>query len=81
MSLLWIRPAHAEVHYSPDERRLRDFVDSRAGVSESAASLAAKLGVPERDCRRVLEQLVSEGLVTRRDFQGIQPLYCRYPGR
>lgn len=81
MSLLWVRPLHGEAQFHPEERRLRDFLDTRAGVSESVASLASKLGVQRGRCRRVLEQLVQEGVVTRRDFQDIEPLYTRYPAR
>lgn len=83
MSLLWMRPPGREARYSPDERRLRDFVDSKAGVSESVASLSTKLGVRQRDCQRVLEQLVREGIVKRREFRDLhaKPLYYRYPGR
>src|SRR5205823_2787203 len=81
VSLLWIRPANAERQLHPDERRLREFLDTGAGVSESVASLSAKLGVRRARCRQVLEKLVREGVVTRRDFEDIEPLYCRYPSR
>ena len=81
MSLLWARPAHHEEGFLPEERRVRDFVDTRAGVSESVASLSSKLGVHRAECRRVLEQLASQGIVQRRDFADIEPLYTRYPDR
>ena len=41
MNLLWIRPIGVEAALEPDERRVREFCDSPAGVSESAASLAS----------------------------------------
>jgi hypothetical protein len=81
VSLLWLRPPAREARLAPDERRIRDFVDSRAGVSESVESLSAKLGLSPRRCRRVLEQLVQEGLVRRRDFDDMEPLYSRFPDR
>jgi hypothetical protein len=79
---LWARQTVlAEPPRPPDERRVRDFLASPAGVSETAASLAAKLGIGQRRCRGILEQLVSEGLVQRQDFQDIQPIYFRFPSR
>ncbi len=81
MNLLWIRPAEAEQVLQPDERRVRDFVDTPAGVSESAISLADKLGIKRRRCRRILELLVEQGVVQRHDFSDIQPIYVRFPSR
>jgi predicted ArsR family transcriptional regulator len=81
MSLLWIRPVHAEQALQPDERRVRDFVDSPAGVSESVESLSDKLGIGRRQCRRILEQLVEQGVVQRRDFADMEPIYLRFPSR
>lgn len=81
MNLLWIRPATAEQAFSPDERRVRDFIDSPGGVSESAASLADKMGISQRRCRGILEQLVQQGVVQRRDFADIEPIYLRFPSR
>lgn len=81
MSLLWLRPALRETAFSPEERRVRDFLATGAGISESVASLSTKLGVKRHRCRRVLEQLVEEGVVYRRDFADIEPIYYRYPGR
>jgi ribosomal protein S25 len=81
MNLLWIRPAAVEHGLRPDERRIRDFVDSPAGVSESVASLADKLGVGRGRCRRILELLVEQGVVQRRDFVDIEPIYVRFPSR
>ncbi len=81
MSLLWVRPLHGEARFSTEERRLRDFLATPSGVSESAASLAVKLGMARGQCKRILEQLVQEGLVRRRDFDDIEPIYYRFPGR
>jgi predicted ArsR family transcriptional regulator len=81
MNLLWIRPVEAEHGLRPDERRVRDFVDSPAGVSESVASLADKLGINRRRCRHLLEHLVEQGVVQRHDFVDIEPMYVRFPSR
>lgn len=81
MSLLWARPGRVEASYHPDERRVRDFLGSGNGVSESVRSLSAKLGVRRARCRRVLERLVDEGVVHRQDFADIESIYFRYPGR
>jgi hypothetical protein len=81
MHLLWIRPVGGEQLLHPDERRVRDFVDSPGGVSESARSLSDKLGISHRRCRGILERLVEQGVVERRDFADIEPLYRRFPSR
>jgi predicted ArsR family transcriptional regulator len=81
MSLLWIRPAEDEQSLEPDERRVRDYVDSPGGVSESVLSLADKLGIGRRRCREILERLVEQGVVQRHDFADIEPLYVRFPSR
>jgi len=81
VNLLWIRPASAEQALLPDERRVRDFVDSPGGVSESASSLADKMGISRRRCRGILERLVEQGIVQRRDFADIEPMYLRFPSR
>ena len=81
MNLLWIRPVEVELGLRPDERRVRDFVDSPGGVSESVMSLADKLGISRRRCRGILERLVEQGVVQRRDFLDIQPIYVRFPSR
>jgi predicted ArsR family transcriptional regulator len=81
MNLLGLRAVAAEQAFLPDERRVRDFVDSPSGVSESVDSLAEKLGISRRRCRRILERLVEQGVVQRRDFTDIQPLYVRFPSR
>ena len=79
--MLWIRPALNEQRYQPDERRVREFLAAPSGISESVASLAAKLEISSRRCRRILEQLVEEGIVQRQDFADIQPVYYRFPDR
>jgi predicted ArsR family transcriptional regulator len=81
MNLLWIRPMVTEQALAPDERRVRDFVDSASGVSETVASLSDKLGITRRRCRRILEELVEQGVVRRRDFTDIEPIYLRFPSR
>jgi predicted ArsR family transcriptional regulator len=81
MNLLWIRPVSAEQALAPDERRVREYLDSPAGVSESAVSLSAKLGIDRRRIRAILESLVEQGVVQRRDFADIEPMYSRFPTR
>jgi hypothetical protein len=81
MNLLWIRPASAEQGLNPDERRVRDYMDSPGGVSESASSLADKMGISRRRCRGILEELVQQGVVQRREFADIEPMYLRFPSR
>jgi len=81
MNLLWIRPVGSEQEFAPDERRVREFLASPAGVSESAVSLAAKLGMDRRRVRAILESLVEQGVLHRRDFADIEPMYCRFPTR
>jgi len=58
MSLLWIRPVQVEQALEPDERRVRDFVDSPAGVSESVESLSDKLGISPAQVRELSEKKV-----------------------
>jgi predicted ArsR family transcriptional regulator len=60
---------------------VRDFVDSPGGVSETAESLSDKLGINRRRCRSILERLVEQGIVQRRDFADMQPIYLRFPSR
>ena len=81
MYLLWIRPVSAEQGLAPDERRVREFLDCPSGVSESVVSLSAKLGIKRNRCRSILEALVEQGIVQRRDFVDIEPMYCRFPTR
>ena len=81
MNLLWIRPVEVEQTLRPDERRVRDFVDTPGGVSESVMSLADKLGIGRRRVRGILERLVEQGILQRRDFVDIEPIYVRFPSR
>jgi hypothetical protein len=60
-----------------DERRIIEFVDELPAVSETVLSLSAKLRVSQRACRAVLERLVDEGCMQRRDFHDIEPIYYR----
>ena len=81
MSLLWIRPLFAERDYAPDERRVREFLDAPGGVSETVASLSLKLGIRPSRVRRILDELVESGVLHRRDYADIEPIYSRFPGR
>jgi predicted ArsR family transcriptional regulator len=81
MNLLWLRTVGDEQSFSPDERRVRDYIDSPGGVSESARSLADKMGISRRRCRGILERLVEQGVVQRREFTDIEPIYLRFPSR
>jgi predicted ArsR family transcriptional regulator len=65
-----------------EEQRIRTFIERQRTFSESAPSLANKLGVHPRIARRVLDRLVKTGLLKRQTFQrGIEPMYYRYPER
>ncbi len=81
MNLLWIRPVSVEQAFNPDERRVRDYVDSPSGVSESARSLSDKLGISYRSCRHILDGLVEQGILQRREYMGMEPMYQRFPSR
>jgi len=81
MHLLWTRPVGAEQAVEPDERRVREFIDSPAGMSESVQSLADKMGISRRLCHRILEDLVEQGVLQRRDFADMPPMYLRFPSR
>jgi predicted ArsR family transcriptional regulator len=63
------------------ERRVRDFLLNEPACSETADSLATKLGLNRRNCRKALDSLVADGLVRRRDFRDIASIYYRYPAR
>jgi ribosomal protein S25 len=78
MNLLWMRSVVLE---TPDERRVRDYVDSPSGVSESARSLSDKLGISRGRCQRILERLVEQGILQRREYSGMEPMYLRFPSR
>jgi ribosomal protein S25 len=43
--------------------------------------LADKLGINRRRCRRILERLVEQGVLQRRDYADIEPIYVRFPSR
>jgi ribosomal protein S25 len=81
VNLLWNKADRAEPTSEPDERRVRDFIDSPGGISESAESLADKMGMSRRRCQRILESLVEEGVVQRREYTDMQPMYVRFPNR
>jgi hypothetical protein len=61
------------------ERLVRDFLLSESSCSETAISLARKLGLDRRRCRKALDLLVREGMIKRREFSDIEPIYYRYP--
>jgi predicted ArsR family transcriptional regulator len=71
--MIWMRSNHHS------ERLVREFLLNQHSCSETAISLASKLGLSRRGCRRALEQLVDEGVVRRREFSDIEPIYYRYP--
>ncbi|MCC7107371.1 MAG: GntR family transcriptional regulator [Chloroflexi bacterium] len=60
-------------------QRVREFILQAPSASETAESLATKLRISRWSCRRALDSLVNEGLIRRRDFKDIAPIYCRYP--
>ena len=72
--MIWARPT------LQDERRVREFFMNAPACSETAASLASKLGLDRRRCRRALDLMVAEGVARRRLFEDIEPIYYRYPG-
>jgi hypothetical protein len=39
------------------------------------------LGISRRRCRQILEGLVEQGVVQRREFADIEPMYLRFPSR
>jgi hypothetical protein len=79
---LWgIGPVDGEQPWEPDERRVREFIDSPSGISESVESLADKLGLSRRRCRRILEHMVEQGILQRHEFADMQPIYVRFPSR
>jgi predicted ArsR family transcriptional regulator len=64
-----------------DQRTVRDFLLNEPSCSETALSLASKLGLRRRKTRQALDQLVNEGLVRRRDFTDMASIYYRFKGR
>ena len=82
VNLLWIRTDGAtESTAERDERSVRDFIESPGGISESAESLADKMGISRRRCQRILDGLVAEGVLQRREYADMQPMYVRFPNR
>jgi hypothetical protein len=81
MSRARLRAVPAYEDLTPDERRIREYLDSPGGVSESALSLSAKLDIGPRRCRAILERLVQQGVVAKRDYADIEPMYSRFPTR
>lgn len=71
--MIWARLSYQE------ERRVREFLLNQSACSETAHSLARKLGLNHKRCRALLDRMVNEGLVRRRDFADIEPIYYRYP--
>jgi predicted ArsR family transcriptional regulator len=64
-----------------DQRLVRDYLLGEPSCSETAVSLASKLGLRSGHARRALDQLVNEGLVRRRDFSDMESIYYRFRGR
>jgi predicted ArsR family transcriptional regulator len=64
-----------------DQRTVRDFLLNEPSCSETAVSLASKLGLRRSNTRQALDQLVNEGLVRRRDFTDMASIYYRFNGR
>lgn len=81
MTRVWLRTVATEKDLPPDERRIREFLASPGGVSESALSLSAKLDIGQRRCRAILDRLVEQGMVDRRELDGMAPMYTRFPTR
>jgi predicted ArsR family transcriptional regulator len=73
--VIWARTQRQE------ERRIREFLLNESCCSETAFSLAAKLGLNPKRCQRALDQMVDEGVVRRRDLGDIEPIYYRYGER
>jgi hypothetical protein len=78
-TIKFLRPETEEV--GSEERRLRDYLEGPGGVSESVQSLSEKLGIGRRQCRRVLEGMVKQGVLKRQEFVDIEPIYTRFPTR
>ena len=76
MAMIWPRSGSYR-----DEHRVREFLMNETACSETARSLSEKLRLSPRRCRRALDVMVSEGLVRRRDFADIDPIYYRYAAR
>jgi predicted ArsR family transcriptional regulator len=61
------------------EQIVREFLLQENSCSETADSLANKLRLSRGRCRQALDQMVKEGVVRRRDFSDIEPIYYRHP--
>lgn len=72
--MIWARAPRQE------ETRVREFLLNESCCSETAHSLAHKLGLNPKRCQRALERLVDEGMLRRRDLGDIAPIYYRYGG-
>ena len=62
-----------------DEQRILDYVGEALAFSETAPSLATKLGIDLRIGRAVLEGLARIGRVRRQVFGDIETIYFRNP--
>ena len=69
---MWARAQRQE------ERRVREFLLNEPCCSETAHSLASKLGLNPKRCQRALERMVDEGMLRRRDLGNVAPIYYRY---
>jgi ribosomal protein S25 len=62
-----------------DEKRILQFLEEEDAVSETPISMANKLNVDITIARTVMDHLVEAGVLRRRDFGDIEPIYYRYP--
>jgi predicted Rossmann fold nucleotide-binding protein DprA/Smf involved in DNA uptake len=60
-----LEPLAAQIHDLDTVRAIRAVIDRHGGGPYPADELAAIAGIPIADARRVLDQLVEEGLATR----------------
>ena len=66
----------------PEKQRIRVFIASQHAFSDTAVSLAHKVGVSTKTARRVLEELTAAGELTRRDYDPhTEPVYFRFRSR
>ena len=62
--------------------RIRAYIAEQTAFSETAISLAHKLGVGRKTADRVLNELVEAGELSRRTFATkIAPVYSRFRSR
>jgi hypothetical protein len=65
-----------------DEERIRTYLAAQVSFTDTAPSLAARLGVSVGTARRVLDESAEAGFLTRRRFErGIEPIYYRYAAK